>query len=439
MLTISEVRRIYNEMKNSFEDNSQKYLQESFISISEYLSSKFYETSSIFSKFDEEAMVQFCRESVYEIYEENSQIFKKGEECSSYYFILFGDINLYDEELLLNPVSNINLMSGGQSKLMKTISAGSLYGHKIKSNFNYFAYAKNFTNLIKIPKKTFDELLDQTNKRKENFKIQFLKKYFPKFRVYSDDIIKSLKSYFIREQYDRYSRIIVDNEYDEFVYLVIKGTFGITKSVKRIKNLRENMSKFSIEKDKMGYVVLECLSKGEIFGVYSALKHQKNNYTVVVLSDKAEVYKISKSHCLYYFGGSTGIIPESLKGLDTVQQVSIKNKLHFLENLTHTEDLKQFKFISYEKYEKGVVKKIIDESEIENGIKDAWKELENLGSRISEFKMNLLKPSSNINKNSKDIFAKMKSQHAESESKNIKIFYNNNQYKFTIFFSEGPY
>jgi hypothetical protein len=219
-------------------------------------------------------------------------------------------------------------MNVSQNKLMKTISAGSIYGHKIKSNFNYYAYAKNLTNFIKIAKKTFDEIIDQTNKRKENLKIQFLKKSFPKFRVYSDDIIKSLKSYFIREQYERYSRIIVDSDYDEYVYLVIKGTFGITKSVKKIKNLRENLNKLNFEIDKIGYVVLECLSKGEIFGVYSALKHQKNNYTVVVLSDKAEVYKISKSHCLYYFGGSTGIIPESLKGIDTVQQVSIKNKLH---------------------------------------------------------------------------------------------------------------
>jgi hypothetical protein len=124
--------------------------------------------------------------------------------------------------------------------------------------------------------------------------------------------------------------------------------------------------------------------------VFSALKHQKNNHSVIVISDKAEVYKISKTNLLFYFGGSLGMIPESLKGIDTIQQNCFADKLAYLEG---DNDVSRFDYIEGD-IEKN--KNLVDETEVVNSIKDAWKELEGLGSKLSDIKAQLLnKPKTN--------------------------------------------
>ena len=145
MLSISELKKLYNEIKQSPSttnyDNLNLSQEQKFQSLAEFISSKFGETSSVFSKFDNVSLYQFCQESSYDIFEENANVFKKNDKCDSYYFIIYGDLNFYDEEITQIQLSN---------KLLKTVSAGTIYGHKIKSHFNFFAYAKTVTHLIKI-------------------------------------------------------------------------------------------------------------------------------------------------------------------------------------------------------------------------------------------------------------------------------------------------
>ncbi len=87
---------------------------------------------------------------------------------------------------------------------------------------------------MKIKKELFDELLIRTNKRKENFKKNFLKKFFPKFRVYGDDMIDSMKTYFVSEEYRKNYRVLIDGQFEENIYLIINGEFGIITSTKKI-------------------------------------------------------------------------------------------------------------------------------------------------------------------------------------------------------------
>lgn len=420
MLSISEFKNVYFSFKNN-EENIIHF--QNFI---DYFTSKFFETSKIFGKFDKAGVKEFCQASEYEILEEHAVAFKKGEECNSYLFILHGDLNLYDEEYNVeNP-----------PKLMKNVSAGTVYGHKIKNKFNFFGNCKNIVHLIKTPKGKFDELLSKINTRKENFKSGFLKKYFPKFRIYSDDIITSMKQYFMRQEYNKNTRLLIDGEYDEFIYIVINGTVGMIKGVRRFQNLVNYFNeKTEIMENSLvpRYLILEKFSRGDIFGAYSALKHQKNNYSVIVLSDKAEVYKISKAHCLFYFGGSSGIIPENLRGQDTVLQHSLQIKLENLEKSENFEFLKMEDFIfesntattqdsKYYIVNSHVTNsgKPIDETNIENNLKDAWKELENLGDELNSFKQSLLKPKASAASNVRqlDLLNKMKT---ENEGKYINI------------------
>ena len=231
--------------------------------------------------------------------------------------------------------------------------------------------------------------------------------------MYSNDILKSMKNYFIKEEYGKYSKILTDGDYDEFVYIIISGNFSLVKSIEKIKNLRDKLNNNNELKDKR-YVVLDELSKGDVFGIYSAIKHHKNNHTVLVTSEKAEVYKIMKAHCLLYFGGYFGTIPEALKGIDCIQQNNLQNKLNLIER-ADLKNLMSLKYIdeSSKNYENR--RKVIDESDIINNLKDAWKELENLSNKISDFKNNLFK--NNETKDKMELLEKLKKQEKEDSKK----------------------
>jgi len=177
------------------------------------------------------------------------------------------------------------------------------------------------------------------------------------------------------------------------------------KSVNRISNLKEKLCAIDESHGNTTHIVIEKFKRGDIFGIYSALKHQKNNYSSVALSEKVSIYKIAKAHILLYFGGSSGNLPNTLKGIDSVQQNSLKEKLDFLlkSSLENSSELKRFEYKSIKDNEFVEQKIIVDETPINNYLKDAWKELENLDAKVQSFKTNLFNkpvkevlPSSNI-------------------------------------------
>jgi hypothetical protein len=119
---------------------------------------------------------------------------------------------------------------------------GVVYGHKIKANFNFFGYVKTQLHLLSVGKEVFDQVNIHINTRKENFKTNFLKKFSPKIRMYIDDIVSSMKVYFIREEYHKNSRVYVDGDFDVYVYIVISGSIAAVKAVTKIKNLKEKLA-----------------------------------------------------------------------------------------------------------------------------------------------------------------------------------------------------
>jgi hypothetical protein len=228
-------------------------------------------------------------------------------------------------------------------------------------------------------------------------------------------------SFFIKEEHSKHSKILNDAEFDEYVYIVQRGKLGIIKSIDKIKDLKDKLkSNLSEEnlKDKR-YIILDELNKGDIIGVYSALKHHKNNYSVIVLSEKAYIYKIMKAHILLYFGGYFGPIPEALKGIDCIQQNNFTTKINIIEKL-NKEDLilKDLRFVDESQKTFQVQKKTIDESDIFNNLKDAWKELEKLSTKLNDFKSSLM--NNNETKEKIDLLEKLKK--TESDQR-IKLFY----------------
>jgi hypothetical protein len=64
----------------------------------------------------------------------------------------------------------------------------------------------------------------------------------------------------------------------------------------------------------------------------------KSNMSVEIVSDKAEVYRISKGDLLYFFDPFTSKTIESLKGIDNTQQINMLIKLKYIETLTSMND-----------------------------------------------------------------------------------------------------
>ena len=389
MITLNSFLDSYRAIK------AKNASSQDFSTVTDYFTSKFNEISKMFSQMDKEALASFVNLSELKEYNDKDLVFSKDEKCTVYFFILYGDINFYEEK-------NIH----EKNILIRTVSAGTVYGHKIKENYKFYTRARGKLSLLSVDKKSFDELIVNENKKKEKFKLNFIKKFFMHMRLFTDDVLNNILQFFIREHYAKYTRIFLDGEYDEYIYLIIKGEVGVAKKPNRID------LPITTNNEMNNYIILESFKRGDLFGGYSALKNMKCNYTALTLSEETEVYKISKSHLLFYFGGNNGFIPKALKALDTTQQMSHEMKIEYIKkecfsaNEIQTLSEKAFKhnIVSFSKHIKNN-KKTIDESTINNTLKDAWKSVENLDSQLSMFKASLL---GGGQKKKVDIFSKMK-------------------------------
>ena len=406
---------IFNNQNNSLISEDYKF-------ISDYFSQKFPEVRDIFSKFNSEDYYKFIINSNFNEYSEKELIFAKNAKCDSYLFILYGDIDFFD-----------NKEEGNENILIKTISAGKVYGHLVKESYKYNLIARSNISLIEINKKIFDELIININKIKNGNKFKFIKKFFPKIRIFSDDIINSVLQYFDRVRFKLHSKIILKDEYNEYIYLIIKGQVGLCLRPKVLFNFNNlNNDKTNILNND--YIILEHLSKGEVFGINSALKGQKNFYTVITLSEDVEVYRIVKGNLLFYFGGSNDILPVNLKALGDLQDESCRIKIEYLKNLDiNRNDVVDSlnnnyglifgdneKIMKNKKIKKNENYFIIDEDSIKNNLFEAWKSCENLGNKISEFKSKLL-GGKTVNK--KNIFEDEKDlKEKNSSSSSLKDF-----------------
>jgi CRP-like cAMP-binding protein len=259
------------------------------------------------------------------IYKEGDLIFSKDEECNSYIFILNGDINLF---------ADISLNS---SKIESTISSGNIYGHLIKDKYKYYIKARNNTSIIIITKANFDELIMSINKRIKTFKSIFIKKFFPNIRIFSDDLIHNILTYFERIQYQKYDKIFSKGNYNEYIYLIISGEVGFCLKSEDILN----NTKINIDNN---YIIFEKLSKGDIIGIKSSFEGIKNKYNCLVLSDEAEFYRISKGDLLYYFNRrnyyeENNDLILDIKSIGDLQDMAFDNKYIFLKNNSSNKDI----------------------------------------------------------------------------------------------------
>jgi hypothetical protein len=83
MYALSDYKLIYNNIK----EGNQNVQYDIF---TEFMASKFAETSAIFKKFDTQAINEFVNKTRYQIFEDMNSVFEKGTPCNQYLFILNG-------------------------------------------------------------------------------------------------------------------------------------------------------------------------------------------------------------------------------------------------------------------------------------------------------------------------------------------------------------
>ena len=270
---------------------------------------KFQETSKIFSKFSHQNFFSFIYISTISVYNQDTKIFVKDEICNTYNFILQGDIELYSEE------------NKDDIKLNSTLSSGEIYGHLIKDKYTFFAKAKNEVVILHILKTNFDYLIKDINDNIKKFKSSFIQKFFPKIRTFSGDVLIKILTYFERIKYKKHDIILNNNTFNDYIYIIISGEVG-----------------FCLEYKYNEYVILEKMSKGEIIGINSAILGIKNKCNCFILTEEAEMYRISKEDLFYYFNYGNELILD-IKSIGDLQDMSIDNKINFIKNNCNNKEL----------------------------------------------------------------------------------------------------
>ena len=387
----------------NFDKNKQAFPFSDYNLISDFFINKFPETSKIFLKFSYENFFSFIYLSSLSTYNKDSKIFSKDEICNTYNFVLNGEINLYEEEKEDKIIIN------------NAINPGDIYGHLIKDKYKFFAKAKDEVVIIHILKTNFDNLIKAINENIKKFRSNFLQKFFPKLRIFPGDVLIKIMNFFERIKYKKFDIILNQNNYNDYIYIIISGEIGLCL------NYNDILSNSNINKEnENNYILLEKLCKGDFIGINSSIEGIKNKYNCFVLSDEAEFYRISKEDLLYYYNYNNELI-FNIKAIGNLQEIAMNNKINFLKKNINEKDIIN-KFIINIESKKSNNYALVDEDPIDNILYQKWRnvklgldEMKNklLGQkkkRIDENKKNNLDNNDAINKN--NIF----------RNKNINLF-----------------
>ena len=379
---IKSFELLFSNIKNNIE-----YNENDLNNFQDFIVKKISETENIFKLFEKNDFINFIKLSSIITYKDNDLIYKKDEINLNYIFIIHGDINFFDSD-------------NDDKKLVKTLTSGNLYGHKIKEKFKLFVFCRVTTTLIVIDKNKFNDLIDEINKKKTLIKENFLKKYFPLIKYFPECDIEDMTQYFLRMKYSKYSKLFKNNYTNDFLYLIISGEVAVAKRPQAL------LSESNIEKipPDCQYINIETYKPGNILGLYTCLSNKKCYYTALVISNECEVYKFPKTQMLNYFSRNNGFILKNLVKLDTQIQQANEKKINYIKE-NQDEFFNKIEFICYNKsIEKNCTEEFVDEIYIRNTIKEAWKNLENLDKNILLFKDNLLNGKVDNKKNPLNLF-----------------------------------
>ena len=241
--------------------------------ISDFFSQKFPEVREIFSKFNGEDYFTFIENSDFKEFAINETIYEKNTMCDCYLFILYGDIDFFD-------------IKEGDNKdkiLIKTISAGKVYGHMVKEKYKYNLIARTNISLISINKKFFDS--ENTNSFIERQK-KFIEDKKQKEEKFKENLIKKKQ-----EEIDK-SNILVKHSFNKKD--IIRGINDLTEWENNRKRKLEERQK-QIEEEKINkYKYRPKIDKNSILLASKNIQRQKESNVFMRLAQDDKVLKEKK-------------------------------------------------------------------------------------------------------------------------------------------------
>jgi CRP-like cAMP-binding protein len=248
MLSYQEVNEYVTQVKSDISSDIEPNMQ-TLQQLRSFFVQRFTEVEAIFKQIDRKGLIDFYNKADVLTYTDNNTIFMKGDQCDKYFFLIFGDVSLYSDEY-----------TKSTAKILKTISGGLVFGHKVKDTFQYYAYANSSqVLLLSIKKDDFNDQMEELKKRNIHSKQILLKKFIPNLRSQSEESFDKLKDRFMKLEYPKGTKLIIDGEYDEYIYLILTGECIAIKSVKKIKGLKEFLLLKNLE--NRSHIVLELYSK----------------------------------------------------------------------------------------------------------------------------------------------------------------------------------
>lgn len=105
-----------------------------------------------------------------------------------------------------------------------------------------------------------------------------------------------MHAYFKKEIVTKGFQPAVQGEVDDYLYFINKGKFDVLISVDKIQGVQ----KFGLSEGEK-FLVINSLKKGDNFGDFASLRDTTHPFTVEAVSEKAEYYKIHRSHFFHNF------------------------------------------------------------------------------------------------------------------------------------------
>ena len=91
--------------------------------------------------------------------------------------------------------------------------------------------------------------------------------------------------YFERVKFNKHSKIILKDEYNDYIYLIIKGQIAFCARPKTLFHM-DKIDKSKINDELINevnsnilnndYIIIDKLSRGDVFGINTALKGHKS-------------------------------------------------------------------------------------------------------------------------------------------------------------------
>lgn len=298
------INRIHNALKDNIEPGGEIKSENNTVDIDDakfiqlHLKNKCNKYHMYFGEYTTEMFHKLCPFMWYKSYDKNSTVFAIGDPSKWFYYILDGTVHTLESD------------SSGNQKIANLYNENQLFGLKKSDETesiierNREAVTETTTHILMFDVEEYEKIRKQRVLSAAETKIEFLKQYVPGLRSIRDSIIHDLEVLFQKEKVTKGYRLIEQGVINDNLLFIQTGECRILYNYNTNKKLK---SKFdSLDISMPGLINIGKLGAGDWCGESSAITKTPWKYSVQVLSEEAEIYRISWNTFYNSFGKDNG-------------------------------------------------------------------------------------------------------------------------------------